>query len=148
MNKKIVIEVKDKKKTLIIKSDCINCNKYRSKNKQNIDIFICKTPPFVEPMRWQQSTEQGPLLILYRISADSTDLRHLHVVMSVCMMAGTPPDNFFLPIAKCSGAAMDEFSRLHILKSNNQISWLQTILRNVKTSHGDFVFNADRLVCN
>ena len=69
--------------------------------------------------------------------------------MSVCMMAGTPPDNFILPITKYSGAAIDdEFSRLHVLKSNNQISWLRTILRNAKTCHGDFVFNADRLVRN
>lgn len=67
--------------------------------------------------------------------------------MSVCMMAGTPPDNFILPITKYSGAAIDdEFSRLHVLKSNNQISWLRTILRNAKTCHGDFVFNADRLI--
>ena len=68
--------------------------------------------------------------------------------MSVCMMAGTPPDNFIQPINKyCGAASFSEFSRLHILKSNNQISWLHTILRNVKTTHGDFVFNADRLVC-
>jgi hypothetical protein len=64
------------------------------------------------------------------------------------MMAGTPPDNFILPLTKRSSAALDnEFPRLHVLKSNNQISWLHTILRDVTTSHGDFVFNADRLVC-
>ncbi len=68
-------------------------------------------------------------------------------MMSVCMMAGTPPDNYILPLTKRSGAALgNEFSRLHVLKSNNQISWLHTLLRDVSTSHGDFVFNADRLV--
>lgn len=67
--------------------------------------------------------------------------------MSVVMMAGTPPDNFSLPPSKQSSTEIDnEFSRLHILKSNNQIRWLQTILRNVKTEHGEFVFNADRLI--
>ena len=65
-------------------------------------------------------------------------------------MAGTPPDNFKISLHKPLDTTYEDtanhFSRLHVLKTNNQIRWLQTILRNGKTEHGDFVFNADRLV--
>ena len=67
-------------------------------------------------------------------------------------MAGTPPDNYKLVLnlpqdsnTTCEDTT-NQFNRLHVLKTNNQIRWLQTILRNGKTEHGDFVFNADRLV--
>lgn len=67
-------------------------------------------------------------------------------------MAGTPPDNYKLVLnlpqdsnTTCEDTT-NQFNRLHVLKTNNQIRWLQTILRNGKTEHGDFVFNADRLI--
>lgn len=70
--------------------------------------------------------------------------------MSVVMMAGTPPENtsphFRAPDSHIAELSEDYSTRLYVLKSNNQIKWLQTILRNVNTQHGDFVFNADRLV--
>lgn len=66
--------------------------------------------------------------------------------MSAVVMAETPPDSFGL-ITRHPAAAVDtDLTGLAILKPNNQIRWLQTLLRNRKTEHGDFVFNADRLI--